>query len=112
MNNHQLQQLKKMLEVRRKELRVSIGYQLQYARQAEPEADVLDRATSAYDKRTKLQRSTEEQRLLGMVEAALGRVRDGCYGQCLFCHEEIGGKRLAAVPWTKYCLECQEKLER
>jgi nitric oxide reductase activation protein len=33
MNNHQLQQLKKMLEVRRKELRVSIGYQLQYARQ-------------------------------------------------------------------------------
>lgn len=112
MNNHQLQQLQKMLEVRRKELRVSIGDQLQYSRHTEPEPDAVDRATSAYDKQTILQRSHEEQRLLGMVEAALGRVQDGSFGQCLSCHEEIGRKRLEAVPWARYCIQCQEKVEK
>ena len=100
------------LEVRRKELRLNIEEQLQYARQAEPEPDVMDRATTAYDKQIILHRSTEEQRLLGMVEDALDRVREGSYGQCLACHEEIGGKRLAAVPWAQYCIECQENVER
>jgi RNA polymerase-binding transcription factor len=110
--SQQLQRLKMFLEVRRKDLRLNIEEQLQCARQAEPESDLLDRASSVYDKQIILHRSTEEQRLLGMVEAALDRVRDGSYGQCLSCHEEIGGKRLAAVPWTKYCLECQGKSER
>jgi DnaK suppressor protein len=108
----QLQRLKMFLEVRRKELQSSIEDQLQNARQAEPESDVMDRASSTYEKASVLQRSTEEQRLLGLVEAALGRVRDGSYGQCLSCHEEISGKRLAAVPWTRYCIKCQEKSEQ
>jgi DnaK suppressor protein len=27
------------------------------------------------------------------------------------CGNEINAKRLEAVPWTRYCIECQEKLE-
>jgi DnaK suppressor protein len=100
------------LEVRGKELQSSIAEQLQDVKQAEPEPDLLDRATSAYDKQTILQRSTEEQRLLGLVEAALGRVRDGSYGHCLSCREEIREKRLTAVPWARYCIQCQDKVER
>jgi len=50
--------------------------------------------------------------LLRAVEAALGRIREGNFGQCLSCGNEIGGARLEAVPWTPYCIQCQEDFER
>jgi DnaK suppressor protein len=47
-----------------------------------------------------------------MVEGALSRVREGTYGECISCGREINAKRLEAVPWTRHCIECQEKLEK
>jgi DnaK suppressor protein len=44
-----------------------------------------------------------------MVDGALGRMDDGSYGQS--CGQEISPKRLHAVPWTHYCIECQQKAE-
>ena len=43
------------------------------------------------------------------VEQALDRLDRGEYGCCLECEEPIAAKRLRAVPWTRYCLSCQEK---
>ena len=37
---------------------------------------------------------------------------DGSYGVCLHCEEDIKPKRLDAVPWTKYCIRCQEAADR
>jgi len=42
---------------------------------------------------------------------ALGRLNDGSYGKCLMCGDEISRKRLEAVPWTPYCIQCQERTE-
>ena len=47
-----------------------------------------------------------------MVESALDRIRQGSFGQCISCGEDINTKRLEAVPWTRYCIACQEKLEK
>jgi DnaK suppressor protein len=47
-----------------------------------------------------------------MVDGALDRIRDGAFGQCISCGEEINPKRLEAVPWTRHCIECQEKAEK
>ena len=33
-------------------------------------------------------------------------------GECISCGKEINAKRLEAVPWTRHCIECQEKLEQ
>lgn len=41
------------------------------------------------------------------VKEALGRLEDGSYGTCLECEEEINPRRLAAIPWAKYCVTCQ-----
>jgi DnaK suppressor protein len=30
----------------------------------------------------------------------------------MHCDEEIKPKRLEAVPWTKYCITCQEAADR
>jgi DnaK suppressor protein len=53
-----------------------------------------------------------ESRLLREVRAALARIADGTYGNCEACGEEIKPKRLDAVPWTRYCLRCQESIDR
>jgi DnaK suppressor protein len=49
---------------------------------------------------------------LEQVEDALKRVADGTYGKCVVCGKTIAPARLAAIPWTPYCLEDQEKLGR
>ncbi|HEX6546187.1 MAG TPA: TraR/DksA C4-type zinc finger protein [Bryobacteraceae bacterium] len=46
-------------------------------------------------------------RTLRQVEAALGRVESGAYGICLRCEDEIGQRRLEALPWAPFCVECQ-----
>ncbi len=51
-------------------------------------------------------------RTLKEVERALGRVAGGTYGICERCGEEISPNRLKAIPWTRYCLDCQELLSR
>ncbi len=45
---------------------------------------------------------------LRQVEEALARLREGKFGFCLGCGNAIAPKRLEAVPWTRYCLLCQE----
>ena len=51
-------------------------------------------------------------RTLKEVEHALGRVAGGTYGICERCEDEISPNRLKAIPWTRYCLTCQEVLSR
>ena len=46
-------------------------------------------------------------RLLRQVDAALARLRTGEYGSCLKCELAIPEKRLIAVPWAMYCVDCQ-----
>jgi DnaK suppressor protein len=112
MDAPQIQRLKMMLEMRQRELRLSIEHQRQSARRAEVEPDAVDQAVSSNEKESLLQRSNREKGLLLQVESALGRIRDGSFGQCHSCGNEIAGVRLEAVPWTRYCIECQENFER
>jgi RNA polymerase-binding transcription factor DksA len=46
---------------------------------------------------------------LRLVEEALVRLDLGDYGYCLGCGDSIAPNRLRSVPWTPYCLGCQEK---
>lgn len=45
------------------------------------------------------------------IEDALHKLDDGTYGICEECGVEISEKRLAAVPFAKFCVECQAKQE-
>jgi DnaK suppressor protein len=44
---------------------------------------------------------------LEQVVAALQRIEDGSYGQCLDCGEPIDERRLTAMPAAAYCVACQ-----
>jgi DnaK suppressor protein len=74
--------------------------------------DIADRAASSYTKEFLFSQSNNDRQLLQMVEVALQRIREGTFGECNACGNEINPKRLEAVPWTRHCIECQEKVEQ
>ncbi len=51
------------------------------------------------------------QQLLVKVRAALERVTEGEFGDCVECFEPIGMARLKLMPECDYCINCQSKLE-
>ena len=73
--------------------------------------DVADQAVLSYQKEMLFTQSTEGRMQLQLVREALARIADGTFGECTNCHQKIGAKRLEAVPWTPYCIDCQEKAE-
>src|SRR5215218_2067731 len=74
--------------------------------------DPVDLAVRNYSKNVMLAVSENESRQLALVDEALLRVEDEEYGQCQSCEKAINQKRLAAIPWARYCLDCQELVER
>ena len=46
------------------------------------------------------------------VDAALARMRDGAYGECVDCGVEIAPARLAAYPTARRCIGCQDAYEK
>jgi DnaK suppressor protein len=47
-----------------------------------------------------------------MIDQALLRIENDEYGPCQNCDEAINPKRLAAIPWARFCLNCQELQEK
>lgn len=50
----------------------------------------------------------ETAQSIRVIQAALGRIADGTYGQCVACGEDIGEARLAAIPEATRCVNCAE----
>ncbi len=74
--------------------------------------DLADKAYSAYSKELNFSLSDGERNLLMLIEEAFTRMKDGSYGVCTNCGTVIGEKRLQAVPWTPFCIDCQELQEK
>jgi DnaK suppressor protein len=73
--------------------------------------DEADRANTSLAKEMQLGHKSRDRALLGAVEAALKRITDGTFGECLNCAQEINAKRLEAIPWVRYCITCQELID-
>jgi DnaK suppressor protein len=74
--------------------------------------DPVDLAVRNYSKNVMLAVSENESKQLTLIDEALLRIDDNEYGFCQNCENEINPKRLAAIPWARYCLDCQELLEQ
>jgi DnaK suppressor protein len=46
------------------------------------------------------------------IEAALQRIKNGEYGACIDCGDDVGFPRLQAYPTAKRCIVCQEQREK
>ncbi|HUI80819.1 MAG TPA: TraR/DksA family transcriptional regulator [Bryobacteraceae bacterium] len=110
MSHTELEKYRKMLEAKQAEL--SIGLLNREDIAIEKSADALDEVQLAGERELAIRNLDRESNLLRNVRGALKRISDGSYGTCLHCEEDIKPKRLDAVPWTKYCIRCQEAADR
>ena len=74
--------------------------------------DPVDLAVRNYSKNVMLAVSENESRQVVLINEALERIGDKEYGECQNCENPINPKRLDAVPWARYCLNCQELVEQ
>ena len=74
--------------------------------------DLADKAASAYSKELNFSLSDTERSLLMQIDEAFNRIKEGNFGTCTNCGNVIGEKRLTAVPWTPFCIDCQELQEK
>ena len=74
--------------------------------------DLADKAASAYSKELNFSLSDTERTMLMQIDEAFNRMRDGNFGVCSNCSTTIGEKRLQAIPWTPFCIDCQELQEK
>jgi len=106
--------VKKMLLQMRKELLLEVTQTMR----AESDhlkfdiGDFYDHASTDRERELALMLADREREKLTHVDDALKRIETGTYGICESCEEEIDRERLAAMPFTKLCLSCQEDLER
>ena len=108
-------ELKKMLEERRRELLSAVQGKIRDVRaDGGNDRDVLDQGESS---EVDIQEDIEfaliqmKSETLNKIDAALRRLEEGTYGDCFECGDEIAGARLRALPFAVRCKDCEEARE-
>ncbi len=78
----------------------------------ESTAEEYERSEQAAQRELAVMTLDRSSWFLREAKEALARIEDGSYGICESCGEPIAPKRLDAVPWARYCLQCQDQMDR
>ena len=118
MSRSRYTELKKMLDDRRREIQAEVQGKMRGVREEGTWGgklnEVLDAVESA---EADIQEDIEfalvqmKSETLNKINDALGRLERGDYGFCYECGEEIGEKRLRALPFAVRCKDCEEARE-
>ena len=68
--------------------------------------------TDNYERELALELMENERELIVEIDEALNRLENGTYGICEGSGKRILKTRLAAIPWTRYCVEYARLLEK
>jgi DnaK suppressor protein len=110
MTKTELNKFKEILEKKLAELAAVLRNRDAIAIEKSP--DALDEVQHAAERELAIRNLDRESNLLRNVRAALRRIDDGTFGTCVHCEDDISAKRLNAVPWSPYCITCQEMADR
>jgi DnaK suppressor protein len=114
MNNKKLEKYKKKLLESRMDLlaelqRVTNGEKNKDRMEA---MDPVDLADASYSADYSLAWTEKINRRIREVDESLDRIKEGTYGICQVCGEDIPEGRLEVRPKAKYCAQCKEELEK
>ena len=110
MTKIELKKYRNLLEAKQAELAQLVRNRDGIAIEKSP--DAFDEVQHATERELAIRNLDRESNLLRNVRAALRRIEESTFGVCLHCEEDISLKRLAAVPWTAFCFQCQEIADR
>lgn len=71
---------------------------------------VEDQAPILHEQFVAIRHNSFASEKIKAIDAALQHLQRGDYGICEGCSDAIPEKRLKVVPWTRFCLHCQESL--
>lgn len=93
--------------------RVAQGLRTEYD-EIEPSelSDWVDLAAASHERELSIILNGNNEEVLMKIDQALEMIESGSYGTCANCLKEISKERLRAIPFTRLCINCQEKIER
>ena len=109
-----LDELRANLESKRQQMLSLYEHDVRVGQETSDESadDIVDRANNSYNRELMFSLSNNEREMLLLIEEAAGRMERGDYGACVHCSGAISIPRLKALPWARYCIQCQESEER
>jgi DnaK suppressor protein len=113
MKKERVASFKKRLVEKQRQLAEEVGKTALYGKDQEDDSikDLGDQANTAYTREFFFELGNGDRRLLRDVVAALQKIDDGSFGSCERCGETISDKRLDALPFARYCIDCQRLVE-
>jgi len=78
----------------------------------EGKGDEADIADSVLGKEMTQELSDTQRKILDLIVLALDKINKGTYGICENCGKVIEKKRLSILPWVRYCVKCQNNIEK
>ncbi len=73
--------------------------------------DPMDEARFVADRELVIRSLDRLYDTIRCIDVALDEIRDRTFGICARCGDNIPLKRLEAVPWSPFCVACQEWME-
>lgn len=71
-----------------------------------------DSASEIFEEEKGLALKNNEISILAGINDALQRIDEKSYGKCVLCHKDINEKRLEFIPYTRYCVDCKNDLNK
>lgn len=114
MTKREFKQLRERLEQQLQEVHRFLGRLEQETRTLELDIpqDSADLSAVNLSQESLFAQASQRRQQLRRIEGALQRMDQGSFGTCQLCEEEIAQRRLEALPWTQYCLQCQQMIEQ
>lgn len=78
----------------------------------ETTGDEGDQAQNMAEQHLSLRFKERERHLLRKIEEALQKIKDGTFGECEDCGDDIGIRRLETRPVATLCIKCKEAEEK
>ncbi|MBD3272428.1 MAG: hypothetical protein GF384_07835 [Elusimicrobia bacterium] len=110
MNKKELKHYKKDLLEKRDDLLQLFSNQ-NHENEENLSGDEADIASGSLEKELSFELSDNERIMLDNIEAALRKIDAGTFGSCESCKKPITKKRLKAIPFARFCIQCQAKEE-
>jgi RNA polymerase-binding protein DksA len=101
--------MKKKLEEMRTYLRSKLHYTPNIPQ--EERADIIDFTSAEKIRDIESIITSIDTDVLKLIERALDKINSGTYGYCESCGVRIDKERLEEVPYVRYCIDCQERIE-
>ena len=73
-------------------------------------SDVMDKASREFDQYMEMMMRGRESFLIKELQEALMRIDRGVFGICEVCKGRISERRLRAIPTSRVCVGCLEKM--